>query len=640
MIAKMKKISVIGLKTQRKAVMELMQKTASVEFVPVKDDSLERVEVSSSIMGFERYLTGAAQALAILDEYVPEKTPMFAMRKEADMAQFSTSAGEMKQMGDLMLGIAAAHKRIGEIGTDIGRLNSRIAALEPWQKLDVPLNSGGTRSTESALAVAQGSLDEEEINRLLGPAKEFMYFEIVSKDKECTRMYFVYPRAEKENAESALRSAGFVPPSFSLSHLSARDKIKQLNERIAALKNEAAQNEKEIIKSAEQRHNIQMFYDRLVMRKDKYIELEKLGESESTFVMQGYVPAKKAQKIEKLLTEKTGSYVEISEVPDEEEAPVLLENNAFAKPVEGITTTYSMPGKTDIDPNPIMAFFYYLFFGMMFSDAGYGLLMVLVCGYLGFFAKVEQSTKNSMRMFFYCGVSTTFWGIMYGGFFGDLIPGLKPLWLNPIDEPLTLLIVSVAMGLVQILVGLAIKFYMVWRQGEKLAAIFDVGFWIIILLGTCVMAGGMFLHNSMMSNIGIYAMIGGAAGLVLTQGRSQKNILMKIGSGIISLYDVTGYVSDALSYSRLMALGLATGVIGNVVNTMGRLAGGGAVGMIVFVVIFIVGHLINFALNCLGAYVHTNRLQYVEFFAKFYEGGGRAFTPLKMNTKYYIFTEE
>lgn len=636
----MKKISVIGLKTQRKAVMELMQKTASVEFVPVKDDGLERVEVSNSIMGFERYLTGAAQALAILDEYVPEKTAMFAMRKEADMTQFSTSAGEMKQMGDLMLGIATAHKRIGEIGTDIGRLNSRIAALEPWQQLDVPLNSGGTRSTESALAVAQGSLDEEEINQLLGPAKDFMYFEIVSKDKECTRMYFVYPRAEKENAESALRSAGFVPPSFSLSHLSARDKIKQLNERIEALKNEAAQKEKEIIKSAEQRHDIQMFYDRLVMRKDKYIELEKLGESESTFVMQGYVPAKKAQKIEKLLTEKTGSYVEISDVPDEEEAPVLLENNAFAKPVEGITTTYSMPGKTDIDPNPIMAFFYYLFFGMMFSDAGYGLLMVIVCGYLGFFAKVEQSTKNSMRMFFYCGVSTTFWGFVYGGFFGDLIPGLKPLWINPIEEPLTLLIFSVALGLVQILVGLAIKFYVLWRQKDRFGAIFDVGFWMVVLIGVCIMAVGMVLGKDMLSDIGIYMMIGGAAGLVLTQGRKQSNFLMKICGGVVSLYDVTGFVSDALSYSRLMALGLATGVIANVVNTMGRLGGGGVPGTVLFVVIFLIGHTINFALNCLGAYVHTNRLQYVEFFAKFYEGGGRAFTPLKMNTKYYIFMEE
>ncbi|MBQ2968163.1 MAG: V-type ATP synthase subunit I [Clostridia bacterium] len=640
MIAKMKKISVIGLKTQRKAVMELLQKTASVEFIPAKDKSLEQVDVSNSIIGFERHLNAAVQALAILEEYAPEKTAMFAMRKEADVTKISMQANEAKEMGDLILGISTAHKRIAEIDTDIGRLLSRITVLEPWKTLDVPLNSGGTQATESALGVAQGCLEIAQIEALLGTAKDFVYFEIVSADKECTRLYFMYPKDKKADAEKAMREAGFVPPAFSLSHLSARDKIKQLSQRIEALKEEAKVKKQTILDAAERRAEIQMFHDRLVMRIDKYNELEKLCQTETTFVMHGYVPQKKAEKIQKLLTEKTNSYVEITDIPEDEETPVLLVNNAFAKPVEGITTTYSMPGKTDIDPNPIMAFFYYLFFGMMFSDAGYGLLMVLVCGYLGFFAKVEQSTKNNMRMFFYCGVSTTFWGFMYGGFFGDLIPGLKPIWINPIEEPLTLMIFSIALGLVQILVGLGIKFYTLWRQKERLAALFDVGLWIVVLCGVCVMAGGMLFGIDGLSDAGIYMMIGGAVGLVLTQGRSQKNIIMKLFSGILSLYDVTSYVSDALSYSRLMALGLATGVIANVVNTMGKLAGGGVVGMIVFVVIFIIGHLINFALNCLGAYVHTNRLQYVEFFAKFYEGGGRAFAPLKMNTKYYMFMEE
>ncbi len=636
----MKKISVIGLKTKRKAVMELLQKTASVEFIPAKEKQLETVDVSSSIIGFERYLSAAQQALSLLDEYAPEKTGMFSVRKSGDSISTAMQPGEAKQMGDYILGISAAHKRIGEITTDIARLHARIAALTPWCALDVPLNTGGTRATLSALAVLQGDADEKAISELLGDAGNNLYFEIVSHDKECTRVFFMFAKANKEQAERAIREAGFVPPAFNLSHLSARDKIKQLEERIEALKAESEEKKQEILESAKRRDEIQLFHDRMIMRRDKYTELEKLKQTESTFVMYGYVPTKKAEKIEKLLTEKTGSYVEISDIAEDEEAPVLLDNNAFAKPVESITTTYSMPSKTDIDPNPIMAFFYYLFFGMMFSDAGYGLLMVLVCGYLGFFAKVEQSTKNNMRMFFYCGISTTFWGVMYGGFFGDLLPGLKPLWINPIEEPLTLLIFSVGLGLIQILVGLAIKFYMLWRQKDRWGAIFDIGFWIVILLGVCVMAVGMFLGKNLPSDIGMYMMIGGAVGLVLTQGRNEKNILMKVGSGIISLYDVTGYVSDALSYSRLMALGLATGVIGNVVNTMGRLAGGGAVGIIVFVVIFIVGHLINFALNCLGAYVHTNRLQYVGFFAKFYEGGGRAFTPLKMNTKYYMFMEE
>ncbi|MBQ7039838.1 MAG: V-type ATP synthase subunit I, partial [Clostridia bacterium] len=409
--------------------------------------------------------------------------------------------------------------------------------------------------------------------------------------------------------------------------------------------------EKFISDCAERRGEIQMFYDHILMRRDKYTELEKLKQTELTFVMEGYVPESEAELVKQKLEETVSVYVNISDVPEDEEAPVLLKNNGFARPVEGITKTYSMPGRTDVDPNSIMAFFYYLFFGMMFSDAGYGLLLALGAGYLGFFAKVERGTKENMRMFCYCGISTTFWGLMYGSFFGNLIPvlgetffgsvwTLKPIWLDPVQEPLTLLIVSVAMGLFQILIGLGIKFYMIWRQGEKLAAIFDVGLWMLVLSGICLFAGGMALGNSIVGDVGMYAAIFGAAGLVLTQGRNSKNIIGKLFGGILSLYDITSYVSDALSYSRLMALGLATGVIAQVVNTMGSLAGGGVVGAVMFGAVFIVGHALNFAINCLGAYVHTNRLQYVEFFGKFYEGGGRAFAPLKMDTKYYEFMEE
>ena len=202
------------------------------------------------------------------------------------------------------------------------------------------------------------------------------------------------------------------------------------------------------------------------------------------------------------------------------------------------------------------------------------------------------------------------------------------------------MIFSVALGMIQIIIGLSIKFYMLWRQGKKLDAVFDVGFWIVLLLGACVLAAGGGLGLSAMLQVGIWMLVAAAVGLVLTQGRDKKNIFAKFFGGIISLYDITSYVSDALSYSRLMALGLATGVIAQVVNTMGTLAGGTVQGAIIFVLIFIVGHGMNFAINMLGAYVHTNRLQYVEFFSKFYEGGGREFAPLAMNTKYYMFTED
>ena len=159
------------------------------------------------------------------------------------------------------------------------------------------------------------------------------------------------------------------------------------------------------------------------------------------------------------------------------------------------------------------------------------------------------------------------------------------------------------------------------------------------MCGAAVMAVGIGISARHLRNIGIYMEITATLGLVLTQGRDKKNIFARIFSGILSLYDITGYVGDVLSYSRLMALGLATGVIASVVNILGSLGGNSPLGIFVFVLIALFGHSLNFAINMLGAYVHTNRLQYVEFYQKFYEGGGRKFTPFKMDTKYYEFSK-
>lgn len=651
MIAKMKTITVIGLNTDRKAVMELLQKSSSVELSETDSDAnLNAIDVSDRILQFERYLTVTEQALAILEELVPQKTGMFSSRKEVSHTKYSMKPDEAKNMGTLVQKIVNAQKKISENKAEIGRLNSKISVILPWEALDVPSNFGGTSSSMTALAFLPGEHSDEDISAILGDIEEKLYYEIVSCDKDATRLFFLFLRKDEQEVERALREKGFIPPTFSLSSKTPSAKIKQIKQKIKDIENDTSEQEKLIKDCVKQREDIKLFYDHMIMRRDKYLELEKLKKTEQTFILEGFIPKDRTEYVEKLLSKNTNAYVEFGDVPEDTEAPVLFRNNGFSRPVEGITSTYSMPGKGDIDPNGIMAFFYYLFFGMMFSDAGYGLLLALGAGYLAFFANIEASTKNNMKMFCYCGISTTFWGFMYGSFFGNVIPVvgnvffgadwvLKPLWLDPVQEPLTLLIFSVGIGLVQILIGLAIKFYVLWRSGEKLSAVFDIGFWILVLSGVCVLAVGLMV-GGIVTTIGTYMAIAGAAGLVLTQGRNSKNIIGKLFGGIISLYDITSYVSDALSYSRLMALGLATGVIAQVVNTMGSLAGGGVVGTIMFVLVFVIGHALNFAINCLGAYVHTNRLQYVEFFSKFYEGGGRAFTPLKMNTKYFKFTEE
>ena len=283
----------------------------------------------------------------------------------------------------------------------------------------------------------------------------------------------------------------------------------------------------------------------------------------------------------------------------------------------------------------------------MLGDAGYGILLSLITAILLKKYKFEGAMDSMMRLMFLCGISTIFWGAMFGSWFGDLFAVLgkatgiewfsnvKAWWFNPLEgsNVVKLLIFSFAMGGIHIAWGMALKAWILIKQGKWLDAVFDVGFWYCVL-------GGLVLMLLGINPIGAYLAAGGAVGLILTQGRSQKNIIMKFFSGIASLYDVTGYLSDILSYSRLLGLGLSTAVIAQVVNTMGSLAGFNLGGIIVFILVFLLGHTFNIAINTLGTYVHTSRLQYVEFFGKFYEGGGKEFTPLAIRTKYITLKEE
>ena len=398
------------------------------------------------------------------------------------------------------------------------------------------------------------------------------------------------------------------------------------------------------------RHDIALMYDQMSLQKDKEQALAQTGATEHTFFVEGYIPKKHAGKLKRLLENNFAAHVELAEPENDEDVPVAFSNNMFSAPVETITETYSMPSSTDIDPSPIMAFFYYVFFGMMFSDAGYGLLLAIACGYLGFGKRLEPAKRKNYRMFFFCGLSTMFWGLMFSGFFGNSVYtistvffgheiALEPLWLNPTSQAMQLLIFSMALGMVQVLIGLGIKFYALCRQKKVLDAICDVGFWMLILLGTSAFAVGLGPQMPLLGSIGIWGAALGGVGLLLTGGRKSRHIAGKLFGGVAKLYNITSYVSDVLSYCRLMALVLATGAIADVVNMLGAMFGRSVMGVIAFVLIFIFGHALNFAMNALGAYVHTNRLQYVEFFSKFYQGGGRKFAPFRMNTKYYQFEE-
>ncbi|MGN0709573.1 MAG: V-type ATP synthase subunit I, partial [Anaerovoracaceae bacterium] len=372
-------------------------------------------------------------------------------------------------------------------------------------------------------------------------------------------------------------------------------------------------------------------------------------QTEKTFNFEGWVPSKCKKRVDKALDE-AGCVYEYREPEEGEEPPVLLKDTAFATPFQSIVQLYSLPDYHGFDPTDIMSVFYAMFFGIMMSDAGYGFVIALVCFILLKKFPVEGMTQKMLKTFFWSGVFTVFWGVLFGGYFGDLLPTLvktftgrtitiNPVWFNPLDDPTKLLIFSLILGVIHLFFGMGIDIYMKFRRHQQLDALVDDVSWMCIIAG-CVMwlAGGNV--SAALSAAGKYMTIGAAVFVLIFGGRHNKG-LGKITGSLSALYNgITGNLSDILSYARLLALGLATGVIASVVNMLANMVAKGVVGIICMFLIMIVGHVFNIAVNMLGAYVHSSRLQYIEFFGRFYEDGGDEFKPFTNDTKYVKLVED
>ena len=362
------------------------------------------------------------------------------------------------------------------------------------------------------------------------------------------------------------------------------------------------------------------------------------------------------------LMERYDCAVDVEELREDEEAPVILKNNPFSANMEGIVESYGLPHKGEIDPTTVMSFFYIFFFGMMLSDAAYGALVALVCGILvRKFPGMSPGMKKSLKLFFYCGLSTLVWGILFGGYFGNIVDVVSEkffghtvtvpaLWFIPLNDPMKLLVYSLLFGVIHLFVGLGIKGYLCLKDKKYMDFFCDVVLWFMLLAGLILMLLPSDIFASIAQTEIVFPPVlnrtaqilaaAGAIGIVLMSGRGNRNPALRLALGAYDLYNITGWLSDVLSYSRLLALGLATGVIASVINQMGTMLPDNIIGVVFFILIFLVGHAMNLAINLLGAYVHTNRLQFVEFFGKFYEGGGRPFSPFKENTKYTEVKEE
>ncbi len=654
----MKTVRIIALREDRKRLLEHLQDSGLVQVRKVENGrkGFKKIDKTSQTQIFERNVQLTEQALKILDNAVPEKAGLlssFRGRREVDPDDIGVIASKSGEVISACTRIVELDRQRSDIAAELTKIRAKLEMLESWKNLDIPLNSTGTKST----AIFVGSLPEEYNEQRLkekiaaeNPKLEYE-LEVIHSEQNLTNIVLFAPISQKVMAEDTLRSLGYSRPMSPTSKV-PKTKTAQTIEKRERLKKQSDEAQKEIESFVSMRESIKETQDYFRIRTDKYNVINNLDHSKHVFVLDGYVPESDCEKLEALCNRVCDCCVDFADAGDD--APVKLKNNKFAEPAEGILTMYAAPGKTDIDPTPVLAFFFYFFFGMMFSDAGYGILMVIATGLIIKIFKPDKKMYNNLKLFQYCGISTTLWGLVFGSFFGDapaaiynMFTGAETtmadffMWptLDPQKDALMLMIISIAFGLVHILVGMGCKFIVCIKQKDYAGAFFDTGLWMLMLIGFAVLAAGIAFSPTLVT-VGAVIAIACAVGLVLTQGRGKKGIVGKAVGGLASLYDITSYISDLLSYSRLLALGLTTGVMAQVFNMLSTMMGTNVFGIIFMIIIFLVGHAINIGLNALGSYVHTMRLQYVEMFSKFYEGGGKEFEPFSLNSKYIKIQED
>ena len=649
---RMKKIELIAPLTDSKKIIELLQRRGVVELCRNEDEGLEQTSVTTVTGSFDKFRTTVMQALDVLERYEPEKaalTDMLGGRTEVEKHAFGKSAMQLEKIMNTANEILRCSKAVAEADSETQQLETRCDMLRQWLPLDVPLNFKGTDTTTAFIGTLPYPVSAEEFGTRL---PEGSSVEIVSASKEQTNIFVLCYDDVAQETEDALRKNSFASVSENEKFTPA-ELTEQMMKRCVEFEKQREEAVEKIKKLAENRQQLKFAVDYLAMRKDKYEALSALGFTENTFVLTGFIPEKYCESLRKEIEKKHTAYIEFTDPTDEDDVPVLLENGRFSAPVEGITKMYAMPSKDDVDPTPVMAFFYYLFFGMMLSDAGYGLLMVIGTTFALKKFRLEDSMKKTLTMFRNCGISTVIWGALFGSWFGDIVQvvgreffgreiGSIALWFQPLDDPIKLLLFSFGLGILHLFLGVAVSFHMSWKDGRKLDAFCDSVPVYLTVLGVAPLGAGILTEvPAVLKTIGSYMMIAGVILLVLTAGRSSKSIFGKFFGGLYALYNTaTGYLSDILSYSRLLALGLATGSIASVINLIGTMPENKIVKLVLLIVVFAVGHTANLAINLLGAYVHTDRLQFVELFSKFYTGGGREFQPLTVNTKYIKFKEE
>ncbi len=521
--------------------------------------------------------------------------------------------------------------------SETARLTNTLESLSLYENIDVPFSSFKDLS-DISLMLGTVSTDKlrEEINIKDLLADSWYYLEEKGK---LTVFCIACPIERKKEIQTLLSRLEFS--RCSQGGGTPVELIAEVKEQLENVERRKVEVIKEVLAVEEFEWQFKVLFDYYSLELKKLEASERFGYTSKTFALSFWTPLSEVERLEKLLKKEGLDVVLFVEEPTEEDlVPTMTENNALVSPFEDITNMYSVPSYREKDPNGIMSIFYFILFGVMLGDAAYGIILSLACFTLYVLKKPRKGEGRMLLILGFCGISTAIWGTLFGSWFGETL--LPWYWFNPLEEPLKMLILSMALGFIQILVSMFLNALNLFREGKVLDAIFNVFGWYVVFIGLALFVIPMFVNvpDGIKTAGWITALVG--VGMLLIGGAlGKKNILTALMGGFKNIYGVTNYLSDVLSYARLFGLGLATGVVAMVINQIcvvirSLLPGivGAIFGWAISIVIYVVGHVFNIAINTLGTYVHNCRLQYVEFYGRFYTGGGHAFLPFGSDTKY------
>ena len=644
-IVKMKRLRLIALARDRDELLSSLLHAGCVEVseppADLADPLLRRDK--ARVAEAKSELAELKQALSVLRRQAPQKEGLLTPRqvvRERDLLDHGAMAAALEKARTVNDHAKAA----GQCSARETRLNAELQSLRPWEACDLPLNEAGTRCVAVLLGTVPSAVDFDAMAGAVSEAAEASQVTLLSADGQQQCLEVLVHRSQEGAALEALRSYGFSLPQFKDASGTARDNVRRLEEELEAVRAQRQAELDAIRAMGPETGALKLCVDQVQQVLATEETKERILAGGSILCLDGWVDEPNVSKLEQALAAFDCAWELTDPAPEEyPKVPVKLQNGPLTRCMNMVTEMYALPVYGTVDPNPLMAPFFILFYGIMMADMGYGILMVLGAIFMIKKLRAKGGMRNFAELLFYCGISTFVIGALTGGFFGDFLPQLAsiinpdttftalPALFTPLEDTMAILVGSLVLGFIQIITGQVVSFVKKARDGHLWDGVWDEGPWWMIYLGVGLAVLGV-------GNVAGYPVVLIVGILMLAYGstRNSKGI-GKVGAFVGAVYNgATGIFGDVLSYARLMALMLSGSIIASVFNTLGAITGN----VITFVLIAMVGNALNFALNLLGCYVHDLRLQCLEFFKTFYQDGGKPFRPLAINTKYVDIKEE